>query len=363
MRFIMRPSFALAAAVLAATGLVVGGLLWLSLPKSAGDSETSSDSEMNAGSGLPAMAHADAARPRGTGTESAAVAQGPGSISGRVILDPSDAKAPNDLVVFLRPSRFQTGSKGTVAREIKVDAAGRFATKGLPLGAYEARAHAAEWEGQPLEVALTESVRHCDITIRAFRRGDLLGFVRDATRAPLEGVQVVIQGTAERGARVVHETTTAADGSFRWDRIEDGNYSVAVGYPNIPLRSPLDFQVRDGKAPTLVLDVPRLSGIDVRVVVSGVDVPVEGFSVTCVRAEASGGGEVATLLTDAEGRASFRNLPPGNYAVRGFREYFKRVSASVRIEVGKVEPVHLEAVPLLDELIQSLNPNPKPDDR
>jgi hypothetical protein len=280
-----------------------------------------------------------------------------------VQLEPSDATPPADLVVLLRPSRFHVGAKGGEARDIAIDASRRFAASGLPLAAYEARVHAADWEGQPMEVTLSGLVPHCDITLRAFRRADLLGYVRDVTRAPLEKTRVSIQGQSERGARVALETATAADGSFRFDKLEDGNYVAKVGFPNIPLRAPTQFEVRGGKAPTLLLECPRLCGIEARVVVRGVKVPVEGFFVTCLRTETKLGGEVESLLTDDDGRVTFRNLPPGKYALRGSREYFRRVNETIVLEEGKVEKVTLDAYPLLDDLLQSLNPNPKPDNR
>jgi hypothetical protein len=47
----------------------------------------------------------------------------------------------------------------------------------------------------------------------------------------------------------------------------------------------------------------------------------------------------------------------------GTREYFKRMTGRAELAGGKSESVRLEAVPILDALIESLNTNPKPEIR
>jgi carboxypeptidase family protein len=360
----MRVSFKTALIALVGAGIVVAAILIFTAPHRAADSGEGPLAASGPGGG-DGWARADL--PKGKDPRASQPSGGPnegrGSLSGKVSLEPADAAVPEDLVVLLRPSRFHAGTRGTSSRELAVDAARRFKTEGLALGAYEARVHGGTFEGLPLELQLTESVPHIDVALRAFKRPDLLGFVRDEGRAPVEKVRVAIQGTAERGARVAMETTTLSDGSFRFERIEDGNYEVSVGYPNLPLRVPLRFEVRDGVTPKLLLDVPRLSGIDATVVVTGILIPVEGFHVTCVRLDSPGAGEVESVATDAEGRVAFHNLPPGRYALRGFREFFKRVNGAATLQPARIEKVQLEAYPLDEDLLRSLEWMANPEKR
>lgn len=346
----------------AAALAALGGLAWLTRPEHSHDPGAPD----LGGAGAPGapLAHAPLARgAAGSGAGGAAAAAPKGAFAGKVVLDPPDSPVPADLVVLVRPSRFHVGSEGAIAKEVPSDGKLGFRAGELPFGAYELRAHASDFTGTPVEVQLSEAIPYAFVTLKATRRADVAGFVRDATKAPLDRARVSLQGASDRGAPVALETKTAADGSFRFERIEDGRYTIVVGFPNVPLRSPLEIEVRGGKSPLLLLEVPRLCGIDVRVAVPGIDAPVEGFAVSCVRTELDRGGEVESALTDAEGRVSFRNLPPGRYALRAAREFFRRAEGRAVLADGIIEKVRIEAVPVLDEILDSLNPNPKGEDR
>jgi hypothetical protein len=228
--------------------------------------------------------------------------RGPASLSGKVLVDAPDGSDAPAVKIEVRPSRFVKGKETADSRDVDVGPNRRFAAEGLPFGAYRVQPVAAGYSGMPVEVKLDEAARHADVVVRLRRNPSLVGFVRDATRAPVESALVTIAGKTETGDAFSFEGRTASDGSFRVASVPDGVYSVNVGPTAVRLRPPVNLTVRDGAAPQLLIDVPELAAIDVRVLVLGVDVPLEGVVVVCVRAELDKGGEVETLTTDAEGR-------------------------------------------------------------
>jgi hypothetical protein len=344
---------------------LVSAAVWWSTTEGARAARDAAESASSA-DGAPASDAAIAERAARTASAPLGVAgltQGPASLSGKVLVEgPPGTDAPT-VKIEVRPSRFVKGKETAVARDVSAGADRRFATSGLPYGAYRVQPLAPGYSGASMEVKLEEGARHADLVLRLRRNALLTGFVRDATRAPVEKVLISIAGKTETGEAFAFEGRTASDGSFRVESLPDGGYTVNVGPPAVRLREPTALTVRNGETPPLVLDVPELGAIEVKVLVQGVDAPVEGVLVSCVRAELDKGGEVEALLTDVDGRVEFRNLLPGKYAVNGSREYFKRMTGRAQVAGGKAEAVRVDAIPVLDALLDSLQTSPKPESR
>jgi hypothetical protein len=337
---------------------------WSTTEGARGAREAAESASSEDGSPAPEAAIAERAAPTASANVGGSgLTQGPASLSGKVLVDgPAGADAPA-VKIELRPSRFVKGKETAVARDVSAGADRRFSTTGLPYGAYRVQPLAAGFSGPSMEVKLEEGARHADVVLRLRRNAVLTGFVRDATRAPVEKVLISIAGKTETGEAFAFEGRTASDGSFRVENLPDGGYTLNVGPPAVRLREATPLTVRNGEAPQLVLDVPELGAIDVKVVVQGVDAPVEGVLVSCVRAELDKGGEVEALVTDVDGKVAFRNLLPGKYAVNGSREYFKRMTGRAQVAGGKAEAVRIDAIPVLEALLDSLNTSPKPESR
>lgn len=273
-----------------------------------------------------------------------------GTVRGRVRIESADAGRPADLVVWVRPSRFGAGRETAVSRDITVDAKGEFLAEGLPWAAYEIRASATGWTGTPSDVRVSPKSPYSDVTIRIAKSPDVVGLVHDRARMPLEGLRVELSGSNEFNHSILDETFTGPGGSFKFKNVPDGNFRVIVGNPGNPLRSPLEFQVRGAGVPTLAIEVPVLSTLEVRVNVSGFAAPIEGALVSMYRVTGEAAA-VETALTGPEGVVKYKNLPPGKYSVRASREYFKPSDAALVIEEGVNEPATLELLPLLDEIL------------
>jgi hypothetical protein len=285
------------------------------------------------------------------------------TLAGNIVIEPADAGVPAELSVTLLPSKFLRGGDTAAPRKLELAGTQQFRAEGVPFGSYELRASAPGFSGTPMDLRLSPVSPYTHVTLRLSRNPDLLGYVRDDTRAPVEQLLVSIAGKTDAGERAAFETRTGADGSFKIIGIPDGRYTATLGAAVSPLRAPEVFEVREGKAPTFIFDVPRLCSIEARVLIPGVEVPVEGVSVTCVRTELKGGGEIESLVTDNDGRVMFRNLLPGKYSILGTRDYFRRMTGRAAPAPGTTEKVVVDAIPILDELIESLNTNPKSDNR
>lgn len=291
------------------------------------------------------------------------VAKG-GTLHGRVRFEPADAGAPKGLALMLRPSRFVAGKETAESRDLSVDAKQNFLAERLKFGAYELRATAPGWSGVPSEVSLTRDMPYADLQIRIFKNPDVTGYVRDFTRLPIEGIRVTLAGRDELGSTVYEEAYSAADGGFLFKSVPDGEFTIAAGSPGNPLRTPLSISVREGRAPSVAIDVPTPATLQCDLFVPGYNVPVEGVFVTIFRAGADGGA-TENAISPANGKVIFKNLPAGKYIIRASREYFRPVNTFVMLEEGKTESAYLKMMPLLDELLVQFSfaapPEPAPE--
>ncbi|MBI3820255.1 MAG: carboxypeptidase regulatory-like domain-containing protein [Planctomycetes bacterium] len=364
----MRPSPRFLVWLIAFAAIVAGGVYWIASPstefftfgnplKSASRPMDSGPVEATVKNGaiFPVVPHIP--------PSAELVAKG-GTIRGHVKLVPADSEQPHDLVVWLRPSRFHSGAKGAESRDLAVDGKGAFQTDGLKYASYEARAVAAGWSGIPSDVIVSPDATFVDITIRIFKCPDLSGFIRDQTRQPVEAVRVVFSGRSETGANIYEESATASDGSFIFKSVADGEYTVKAGPIGNPLRPPLVIQVREGIAPTVLIDIPKVATVEVRTTVPGYDFPLDGVLVVISRAK-SAEAVPENAISGTDGKVIFKNLPAGQYVVRASREYFMPSQATFYIDSGETERVTLSLMPLLDDLIaqldQTVPPEPAPE--
>ncbi|WHT21620.1 SdrD B-like domain-containing protein [Crossiella sp. CA-258035] len=154
--------------------------------------------------------------------------------------------------------------------------------------------------------------------------------VRDTGEAPISGTAVKLTGTDDAGNPVSLTTTTAADGSYSFDRLRPGSYTVTETQPE----GYLDGRDRAGSARgelgndsvtgvTLGLgqaatgyDFGELppAGISGKVVEDD-GTPIPGVTITLTGIDADGKPVLKTTTSTSDGSWSFPNLPPGNYNV------------------------------------------------
>lgn len=293
----------------------------------------------------------------------ARIAKG-GTIRGRVQLylaggDAVDktATVPPGMKVALRPARFLKGRATAEERDLPVAADRSFSAEGLSFGAYDVSAAAPGWSGTISSVELAPIEPYADMTLRAIPCPDLVGYLRDVTRAPIEGCPILLTGRTERGTPFAERTKTEADGSFRVPKLEDGHYQVVAGADSMPLHTPFQVDVRRGKLPEVAIEVPTLARLEVTAIVKGLEFQVEGMAVSVSRTAQLEQSQAAT--TDAQGKARFDFLLPGEYVVRGSREYFRVANAKFELTPGQFEQLELRTLPEMPEFIPMLPPVPQ----
>ncbi|HIG10598.1 MAG: carboxypeptidase-like regulatory domain-containing protein [bacterium] len=234
---------------------------------------------------------------------------GLGSIRGEMLLAPG-VELPASWSLRVAPSRTLRGRRRAVSRGVAGPAEGSlFMVDGLPLGGYDIWGEAPGLRTPKRAVLLTRGSSTPFVKLRFAPMGFIDGFVFRADGAAAEGVLVALaaepQGTARR------EMRTNPDGSYRFDSVADGPYRMHFGPAETPLvdstelffRAP-SLRFREIRLPPTA-DLLLYSQDKNGAVLTGVS--ISGFG--------NKGGRIEAL-TDLNGKAWARNLPPGRYRLQ-----------------------------------------------
>jgi hypothetical protein len=263
------PSSALVLLALAAVVAAAVWLLWMqprsepaaAQPKPAANTEAQLDNPAGERSALADTGQ----RPRDTRHKPELTDPARFDGRGRLLVElqaPPDFNGPWTL--SLAPAKGLFGADRAQPRELQVLTGERRVTlEDVQLGGYEIRAKAEGLQGLPeyVMMALPDDV---DIVqpLRLVHLGELVGRVLDAEGAPAADFPVELQSPSGELAQSVRSD---ALGDYRFERLADGEYKVAIGYPGAPL------SVREVSfmAPSLTmpdLKLPPLAPLRVRVV-------------------------------------------------------------------------------------------------
>ncbi|MFC5290891.1 SdrD B-like domain-containing protein [Actinokineospora guangxiensis] len=150
--------------------------------------------------------------------------------------------------------------------------------------------------------------------------------VRDAGEPGIPGTVVTLTGTDARGAAVSLQRTTEDDGSYLFDDLIGGVYSIVETQP-AGFSDGADAAGTEGGTPTAPDSITAIeldggangtgytfgefrAGSLSGQVVDNEGNPIPGVSVTL-----TGPGAPVTVTTDAEGNYTFTDLPPGTYTI------------------------------------------------
>jgi hypothetical protein len=184
---------------------------------------------------------------------------------GRLLVElqaPPDFNGPWTL--SLAPAKALFGGDRALPRELQVLTGERRVTlEDVQLGGYEIRAKADGLQGIPeyVMMALPDDV---DVIqpLRLVHLGELVGRVLDAEGAPAADFPVELQSPS---GQVEQSVRSDATGHYRFERLADVEYKVAVGYAG----APLIVREVSFKAPSLTmpdLKLPPLAPLRVRVI-------------------------------------------------------------------------------------------------
>lgn len=162
------------------------------------------------------------------------------------------------------------------------------------------------------------------------------GRVEDGARRRIAAARVVLRAVREEGGEVA--TTSATDGSFRFEVPDDGTYFALAEHPrHVPGGIAGPFSVREGRVPDgpVVIVLGSAGALSARVV------DPAGGPVAGARVEIE--GEPAAILeTDTRGEASWTALrPAGHVTVRARAAGFAEAAVTVRLVAGETSEVTL----------------------
>lgn len=247
--------------------------------------------------------------PADAGRELVLVLPRPAAIAGQVL--DADGQPAADAVVAVRPRLL--GVLGQ-AREQRTGADGTFRVAGLAAGPAVVRAARNDSaDSAALELQLAPGAEAPALVLRLRRGGTIEGRVLDARDAPRAGVSIQMSPSLSSGTS--REAVTAADGTYRLERVTPGTVLLYASLDG-------DEQV-GGSRTVLVEDGARVrvdfggevaGGVLVRGVVRGAG-PIAGARVDFYSLGGSGDGSQASRTDDA-GRYEARLPRHGGYWVQ-----------------------------------------------
>lgn len=200
---------------------------------------------------------------------------------------------------------------GSIQAYANTDADGRFFLDAIPVGRFTVEA------SDPLTGRLGRAGGELfvqgelvDITIIQFGRGSVEGFVTQADGVtPVAGAHVSLSGSGAAAVRL--QSTTRTDGSFRFDGVTVGNFSLSAKDASTGFGGDADGSI--GFEGDLVVQNIILEGFGaVQVQVLGTDGnPVDNVEVTLSGSEGS-----RTAAVDTNGEFTFEFLKLGNYRLQ-----------------------------------------------
>ncbi len=244
-----------------------------------------------------------------------------GVLAGRVIR--ADDKSPvADAEVTVQPERFDR-SEFAVLRAT-TDSDGQFRVTGASIGRYLLIAKAPGLVSETSTPALAEVGSSEDVVIEVAPAASVSGAVVENKRG-VAGARLALRPKTRVGPWREIEAIADADGTFVFDAVQRGEYSLSVRWYEMPVPVPV---VVDGKDITgLNVEVEALASIAGTVLRGGK--PVEGASVTA--------GGSARTLTDAAGKYLLRGVPPGKRQVYAESKRIGAFSPGPTVEIAKGE--------------------------
>lgn len=245
---------------------------------------------------------------------------------------------PQSWTLVLFPNRFLQGHERAVSRAVEFTHGEQvFRVDDLPLGGYGVRAEARGLNCLPVNVLLVTGAENQFVSLALSPSGFLQGSLLDADGRPAEGVPVTLEGRATHARRTLE---TDAAGSYRFDAVIDGEYTLCFGRPEAPLVPPDSLAFR---APALSFPIRTLPATGAARILTRdeegrhlSDVAISGFSLHA---------GVVDARSDNRGTALVRYLPAGRYRLHARLEDGRSGTAVAQIVAGETAEVDIRLRP------------------
>jgi uncharacterized GH25 family protein len=238
------------------------------------------------------------------------------ALRGRVIAAKDDAPVPGATVTLSQPQGFMMSSSRDSAGVAISGLDGRFEIAGLEPRTYAVDASQPDYSPSSGRVEIGADADTDDFVVKLSRGGIITGLVRDAQKATLPNVQVLLTRMGMGGGP--QTVTSGPDGRYSFEKIAPGDYIVvrapAAGGPLMLFGGMKQVSVREGETTTFDLDESSKINLSGRVLKGGQPVANTMLFFTMTDPAASQ-KELRQSHTDAEGRYQVGLDAAGTYAV------------------------------------------------
>jgi hypothetical protein len=260
--------------------------------------------------------------------------RGRGSLRGHLAL-PSGEAPPQSWTLTIVPSRTLAGREHAVERQLELPgSATEFEFKDLPLGGYDLRARTADHASLAQSVSLERGSEHPYVQVALAPLGTVRGTLVDEEGRQLADREIHLR--LRRSGEVV-STRTNADGTWFFEAIEPGAWTLLIDSTESPTIPPIDFDNTGARSSNLGEQrVPVTGNLALQVTdefqVGLPDVRVVGYSMH--------GGSFEGV-TDADGKLDVPSLQFGEWKVMAVDEREQRDRITIQIESADPLRVYL----------------------
>ncbi|MCU1382031.1 MAG: LamG domain protein jellyroll fold domain protein [Acidobacteria bacterium] len=200
----------------------------------------------------------------------------------------------------------------TVLTTVFTDANGAYEFPLVSLGTYAVEASdGSGHRGRTTQLAIVSSGQHLDAPVTYLGRGIVAGTVRDGSGNPAPNVPIVLTATSLFGQAPPVGANSAGDGTFRFDNVPVGSFTVQARDPVTNLVGTVTNAIgSDLQVVTVDVRLATWGGLQGTVYRADGVTPLVGGVVTV-----SAPGETVTAKTDAAGHYAFDFLPLGSFFI------------------------------------------------
>jgi protocatechuate 3,4-dioxygenase beta subunit len=237
------------------------------------------------------------------------------ALRGRVVAAKDDAPIPGVTVSLSQPQGFMTSSSRDAAGVAISGLDGRFEISGLEPRTYAVDATQPDYSPSSGRVEIGADADTDDFVVKLSRGGIITGLVRDAQKAIVPNVQVLLTSRGMGGPQTV---STGPDGRYTFEKMAPGDYIVmrapSGGGPLMLFGGMKQVTVREGETTTFDLDELSKINLTGRVLKGGQ--PVANAMLFFANTDpAASQKDFRRSQTDAEGRYQVGLDAAGTYSV------------------------------------------------
>ncbi|MCA8981438.1 MAG: carboxypeptidase regulatory-like domain-containing protein [Planctomycetes bacterium] len=249
---------------------------------------------------------------------------GRGSLRGYLTMPPG-IPAPQRWVLTIEPSRTLAGREHAVERRLELPgSATEFEFDDLPLGGYDLRVRTEGYVSLAQAVSLERGSENPYVQVALAPLGTVRGVLVDEEGRQLAARDIHMQ--LRRSGEVV-STRTTADGSWFFEGVEPGAWSLYVDSVDAPAVAPIDFDNSGARSSNLGEQRVPVTGTIELQVTDEFQVGLPGIRVVGYSMQ----GGSFERFTDDEGKLTVNALQLGEWKLMAVDENEQRARTTVKL--------------------------------